>query len=100
FLRPWFIRRAVDGGWDRHLVLPLVAGLGAAWVVRFALSGASQYLAGTAALRILSTLRTRVFAHVQSLDVRYFDRTRAGRIIARADRDVDSLEPLLIQGPP
>jgi putative ABC transport system ATP-binding protein len=42
----------------------------------------------------------RVFTHVQSLSVRYFDRTKAGRIISRADRDVDSLEPLLIQGPP
>jgi ATP-binding cassette subfamily B protein len=32
--------------------------------------------------------------------VRYFDQTKAGRIISRADRDVDALEPLLIQGPP
>ncbi|HEY0714894.1 MAG TPA: ABC transporter ATP-binding protein, partial [Polyangia bacterium] len=30
----------------------------------------------------------------------YFDRTKAGRIVSRADRDVDTLEPLLIQGPP
>jgi putative ABC transport system ATP-binding protein len=32
--------------------------------------------------------------------VRYFDRAKAGRIVSRMDRDVDSLEPLLIQGPP
>ena len=37
---------------------------------------------------------------MQSLSVRYFDETRAGRIISRADRDVDALEPLLIQAPP
>jgi ABC-type multidrug transport system fused ATPase/permease subunit len=48
----------------------------------------------------LNGLRRRVFAHVQSLSVRYFDRTRAGRVVSRADRDVDTLEPLLIQGPP
>nr|WP_238564903.1 ABC transporter transmembrane domain-containing protein [Sphingobium bisphenolivorans] len=49
---------------------------------------------------VLNDLRTRVFAHVQRLGVGYFDRTKAGRIIARADRDVDTLEPLLIQAPP
>jgi ABC-type multidrug transport system fused ATPase/permease subunit len=60
----------------------------------------SQYFAGTAAIRVLNELRSRVFAHVQTLSVGYFDRTKAGRIISRADRDVDMLEPLLIQGPP
>jgi ABC-type multidrug transport system fused ATPase/permease subunit len=49
---------------------------------------------------VLNDLRISVFAHVQSLSVSYFDRTKAGRIMSRADRDVDILEPLLIQGPP
>src|SRR5690606_36432285 len=70
------------------------------WAARFVLAGCSQYLAGSAAIRVLNDLRQRVFAHVQSLSVRYFDRTKAGRIVSRADRYVDSLEPLLIQGPP
>jgi putative ABC transport system ATP-binding protein len=34
------------------------------------------------------------------LNIGYFDRTKAGRIISRADRDVETLEPVLIQGPP
>ncbi len=109
FLRPWFVGNIVDRGFEhtpegillnRPLVIQMTLGLGLAWVLRFGLSGVSQYLAGTAAIRILGDLRRRVFAHVQSLSVRYFDRTKAGRIVSRADRDVDSLEPLLIQGPP
>lgn len=109
FLRPWFIAEVIDhgltnngGGWtlDSALVAWMAAGIGAVWAVRFAISGASQYLAGAAAIRVLNELRVRVFAHVQSLSVRYFDRTKAGRIISRVDRDVDALEPLLIQGPP
>jgi ABC-type multidrug transport system fused ATPase/permease subunit len=71
-----------------------------AWVARFSLAGVSQYLSGSAAIRVLADLRARVFAHVQALSVGYFDRTKAGRIISRADRDVDTLEPLLIQAPP
>ncbi len=68
--------------------------------MRFALGGLSQYFAGSAATELLNAIRSRVFAHVQSLSVGYFDRTKAGRIISRADRDVDTLEPMLIQCPP
>ena len=109
FLRPWFVRELLDRGliqqqdhWllDERLVLWLGLGLAASWLGRFLLAGVSQFIAGSAAIRVLNELRVRVFAHVQSLSVGYFDRTKAGRIISRADRDVDALEPLLIQGPP
>lgn len=109
FLRPWFVRELLDRGlvaeadhWllDERLVLWLGLGLAASWLGRFLLAGVSQFIAGSAAIQVLNALRVRVFAHVQSLSVSYFDKTRAGRIISRADRDVDSLEPLLIQGPP
>lgn len=109
FLRPLFVRELIDNGlvrngdaWtlNQQLVALLALGLVTTWTARFALAGLSQYLAGVAAIRVLNTLRVRVFAHVQALSVRYFDRTKAGRIVSRADRDVDSLEPLLIQGPP
>ena len=109
FARPWFLREVIDSGFHRTdhglelntmLVVWMSLGLGLTWLLRFVIAGASQYLAGTAAIHILNDIRVRVFAHVQSLSVRYFDQTKAGRIISRADRDVDALEPLLIQGPP
>ena len=109
FLRPWFVRELLDRGlvrqgdtWLLDLALVGVLGLGlaATWAARFLLAGLSQYIAGSAAIRVLNDLRVRVFSHVQALSIGYFDRTKAGRIISRADRDVDSLEALLIQGPP
>ncbi|MFM8330356.1 MAG: ABC transporter ATP-binding protein [Candidatus Methylumidiphilus sp.] len=109
FLRPWLIRLLIDKGLIRQgtgwavqyeYVQWLAFAMALTWAARFMLAGLSQYLAGSAAIRVLNDLRVRVFTHVQSLSVRYFDRTKAGRIISRADRDVDSLEPLLIQGPP
>ena len=109
FLRPWLIKLAIDKGLVRHghswtvngrLMLLIAGGMMLAWAARFSLAGVSQYLSGTAAIRVLADLRIRVFTHVQALSVGYFDRTKAGRIISRADRDVDTLEPLLIQGPP
>ncbi|MBB6191708.1 ATP-binding cassette subfamily B protein [Sphingobium wenxiniae] len=107
FARPLLIGFVIDRGLrqagpgvDAPIIAWACVGLAATWGLRFALGGLSQYYAGIAAIRVLNDLRTRVFAHVQTLSVGYFDRTKAGRIIARADRDVDTLEPLLIQGPP
>ncbi len=109
FARPWFLRDVIDNGlirdgtgWrvDVHVVLWAMLGLAGVWLVRFGLGGLGQFLSGTVAIRVLNDLRARVFTHVQALSVRYFDRTKAGRIIARADRDVDSLEPAVINGPP
>ena len=107
FARPLLIGLVIDrglrhsgGGIDAPLVAWACLGLAATWGLRFGLGGLSQYHAGVAAIRVLNDLRARVFAHVQTLSVGYFDRTKAGRIISRADRDVDTLEPLLIQGPP
>ena len=109
FLRPWFIKNVIDRGlaragdswtWNPRVVIAMAAGLAISWVARFALAALSQYLAGTAALTVLAELRARIFRHVQGLSIRYFDRAKAGRIVARMDRDVDALEPLVIQGPP
>ncbi|BCM24327.1 ABC transporter ATP-binding protein [Methyloradius palustris] len=109
FIRPWFLREVIDHGFiqtaqgillNKHLLTWMAIGMGITWVVRFGVSGLSQYLSGSAAIAILNNLRIKVFTHIQALSVRYFDQTKAGRIISRADRDIDTLEPLLIQGPP
>jgi ATP-binding cassette, subfamily B, bacterial len=103
FARPLLIGLVIDRAL-RPIDAPLVTwasiGLALTWGARFVLGSLSQYFASTAAIRVLGEIRSRVFAHVQTLSVGYFDRTKAGRIISRADRDVDTLEPLLIQGPP
>jgi len=109
FIRPWFLREVIDHGFlhsaqgvilNTPLLVWMSIGMGISWIVRFGVAGLSQYLSGSAAVQILNRLRVQVFAHLQQLSMRYFDQTKAGRIISRADRDIDALEPLLIQGPP
>ena len=46
----------------------------------------------------MNDLRLAVFEHIQRLSLNYFDRTHQGRIIARADTDVDSLDRILTWG--
>lgn len=109
FLRPLFVRQIIDRGFVRSagaitvdvaVVALMTSGMAVAWVARFGLASASQYVAAKGAARMLGDLRRRVYAHIQTLSARYFDRTKVGRIVSRADRDVDMLEPLVVQGPP
>ena len=46
----------------------------------------------------MNDLRLAVFEHIQRLSLNYFDRTHQGRIIARADTDIDSLDRVLTWG--
>ena len=46
----------------------------------------------------MNDLRLEIFEHIQQLSLNYFDRTHQGRILARADTDVDSLDRVLTWG--
>lgn len=48
--------------------------------------------------RAMNDLRTAVFEHIQRLSLNFFDRTHQGRIISRADTDIDSLDRILTWG--
>jgi ABC-type multidrug transport system fused ATPase/permease subunit len=46
----------------------------------------------------MNDLRLAVFEHIQRLSLSYFDKTHQGRIISRADTDIDSLDRVLTWG--
>src|SRR5436190_634437 len=48
--------------------------------------------------RAMNDLRLEVFEHIQRLSLNFFDRTHQGRILARADTDIDSLDRILTWG--
>lgn len=114
FVRPWVVRVVIDQGFivdgsylqashiniNLQVLIFCILLLMTTWAARFSLAGVSKFFAGKAAIHVINDLRRQVFEHIQRLSISYFDRSKAGRIISRADRDVDTLEPLLIQGPP
>ncbi|MEQ3554487.1 ABC transporter ATP-binding protein [Pseudonocardia nematodicida] len=57
-----------------------------------------QYLAVWIGENFLRRMRTRVFAHLHTLSVSFFDRRRLGDIITRLSGDVASIESLLLAG--
>jgi len=47
---------------------------------------------------IMNDMRLAVFQHIQRLSLSYFDKTHQGRIISRADYDIDAMEQVLTFG--
>jgi ABC-type multidrug transport system fused ATPase/permease subunit len=76
--------------WVGAFVLAVLIGWAAMTVQTYATSWVGR--------RVLSDLRIDLFAHIQRLELGYFERERAGRIISRLTNDVDALEELVTDG--
>ncbi len=98
---PILIRSGID-----HGVTP--RSLGVVFVVAIAALGVAaadalviwseNLVTGRAAERILFSLRTRVFAHLQRLGLDFYERELSGRLLTRLTSDIDALQQLLSNG--
>ena len=98
---PFIVRSIVDD----HLITGRSAGLlflatlylGASAAVQ-ALTFLHGYLAATIAQGVLSSVRVRLFAHLQRLPTSFFDRTPVGDVISRCTSDVETLDTVFSSG--
>ena len=94
--------------WVRALLPPDLSAWGGilwvswAYLIASVLGFVVLYLQGYVMLLmgqyVMRDLRQEVFAHVQKLPVRYFDRNPVGRIVTRVTTDVGSLNELFTAG--
>jgi ATP-binding cassette subfamily B protein len=100
-LIPDLVGRAIDDGVEsRDLrLLGLYAILiGLAAVAAALGSWGFQRVSGRVGQDVLYDLRLRVYAHVQSLPLAFYERYTSGRIISRLTNDIDTLTDLLATG--
>ncbi len=98
---PALAREAIDEGIvaNDHRALALwVGAFVLAALVGWAAMTVQTYSTSWVGRRVLSDLRIDLFAHVQRLELGYFERERAGRIISRLTNDIDALEDLVTDG--
>ena len=98
---PALAREAIDQGIvaNDHRALALwVGAFILAALVGWAAMTVQTYSTSWVGRRVLSDLRIDLFAHVQRLELGYFERERAGRIISRLTNDIDALEDLVTDG--
>jgi ABC-type multidrug transport system fused ATPase/permease subunit len=97
---PWLTGRAIDQMRDGdssglHTVAFAVLGAG---VLRMALTVTRRLIAGRVSLGVELDLRTRMYAHLQSLELGFFDRQQTGQLMSRATVDLQSVRFFLGYG--
>jgi ABC-type multidrug transport system fused ATPase/permease subunit len=95
---PLLARAAIDSGIERKdtstLVLIVIAFLAAAalfWVMTYI----QTYLVGWVGQRVLADLRIRIFTHLQTLPIGFYESRPAGVLISRITNDVEALDSLV-----
>jgi ABC-type multidrug transport system fused ATPase/permease subunit len=95
---PLLARAAIDSGIKKHdttaRTLILIAFLVSALLV-WSMTYAQTYLVGWVGQRALADLRIRIFTHLQSLPVGFYESRPAGVLISRMTNDVEALDSLV-----
>ena len=95
---PLLAKVAIDQGISRHdtttLVLVVMAFLLSAVIV-WAMTYLQTYLVGWVGQRALADLRIRIFTHLQSLPIGFYESRPAGVLISRMTNDVEALDSLV-----
>ena len=98
---PWLTRIALDEAIPNGDA-PLLAKLAGAYVA--AIIGGVSLMYGQTVLttwlgqRVMYDLRTEIFAKLQRLDLRFYDRNPVGRLMTRITSDVETLNELFSSG--
>jgi ATP-binding cassette subfamily B protein len=93
-VNPLIYRRLVNQGiltGNQQLIVNLALAAAAVAVADSALTFLQRQMATRIGQRILLDLRTRVFAHVQSMSLAFFSRTRTGALVSRLNGDVSGV---------
>ena len=98
---PWLTQLAIDDAiprGDSAALGRLVALYVAALVLLFALQYVQQVVTAWIGQRIMLDLRGQIFAHLQRLDLRFYDKNPVGRLMTRITNDVETLNELFTSG--
>ncbi|HEU5141608.1 MAG TPA: ABC transporter ATP-binding protein [Solirubrobacterales bacterium] len=99
-LIPWLIGRAVNAieAGERPDLLPLALAIAAAGVLRLGLTMVRRIVAGRVSLAVEFDLRQSFYAHLQRLELGFFDGQQTGQLMSRATVDLNSIRFFLGYG--
>ena len=99
-LIPWLVGQSVDAiqEGDRDAILPLAGAIVGAGVLRLGLTVVRRVIAGRVSLAVEFDLRERVYRHLQTLELGFFDSQQTGQLMSRATVDLQGIRFFLGYG--
>ena len=99
-LIPWLVGQAVDAieSHERPDLLPLALAIVGAGILRLGLTLVRRLVAGRVSLAVEFDLRERIYAHLQALELGFFDGQQTGQLMSRATVDLQSIRFFLGYG--
>jgi ATP-binding cassette subfamily B protein len=99
-LIPWLIGRAVNAieQGEQPDLLPLALAIVGAGILRLGLTMVRRVVAGRVSLAVEFDLRERFYAHLQRLELGFFDSQQTGQLMSRATVDLQSIRFFLGYG--
>src|SRR6188472_3598970 len=99
-LIPWLSGRAIDRiqDGDRPGLTELGIAIAGAGILRLVLTVVRRLIAGRVSLGVELDLRTRLYGHLQALELGFFDRQQTGQLMSRATVDLQSVRFFLGYG--
>ncbi|MBG9573380.1 ABC transporter ATP-binding protein [Cytobacillus firmus] len=92
---PLLTKNLVDGFSVESLSVPLMIGIGAAFIVQAIISGISIYLLSYVGQKVVARLRDRMWMKLIRLPVRYFDQQSSGQTVSRVVNDTSIVRELI-----
>jgi ABC-type multidrug transport system fused ATPase/permease subunit len=99
-LIPWLSGRAINAikGGDKPNLLPLALAILGAAILRMGLTVVRRLVAGKVSLAVEFDLRQMFYAHLQKLELGFFDTQQTGQLMSRATVDLQSIRFFLGYG--
>ena len=94
---PWILKLVIDEALPRHDLGQLAWLLGAftaIFVLRAAITFVRNRVLQYAAMRLVCDVRIQLFAHLQTLSLRYFDANQTGKTASRISQDTNEVYAL------
>ena len=98
---PYLVKVAIDRGVvprDLEVINRVALAYLVLAAVQFVASRYEIEAVARAGQRVLFTVRTKLFRHLQTLSLDFYERERTGRLVARMTADIDAMSDLVTDG--
>ena len=100
-IRPWFAQYTLDNFIvkpDKEMLLTMTLIMIGILLFETLLQFLNEYLAGWLGQTIIFDIRTKLFRHINHLNLQFFDKTPIGTLVTRVISDIEAIADIFAEG--